>query len=339
VVAGSCSEAELALPYLPFMEALGNFLAMADLDQLRTRLGHSRKELAQLFPQLGSHAAPADWGDPTQAKLRLFEAILGLLTIAAGPNGLLLVIEDVQWADASTRELLDYLTRRLRNSKIMVLATYRREELTREHPLLPTIQGWRRSGLATVVELEPMSADGVAGMMRAIFDEERVTDEFRDFMHGRTEGNPFVLEEMLKTALDRRDIFYSAEKGIWDRKTLAELQIPPTVRDTILLRVERLTAEEAEMLCAAAVLGRSFGHSILMAVSGRDQSSVEAALQMATRQQLIEEDPGFPGRHRFRHALTQEAIYQGLSAPKRERLHLGRYKAGASSLPSGGRPF
>ena len=327
VVAGSCSEAELALPYLPFMEALGNFLAVADLDQLRTRLGHTRRELAQLFPQLGSDVAPADWGDPTQAKLRLFEAILGLLRIPAEPNGLLLVIEDVQWADASTRELLEYLTRRLRNSKIMVLATYRREELTRQHPLLPTIQGWRRTGLATVVELEPMSADGVAGMMRAIFDDERVTDEFRDFMHARTEGNPFVLEEMLKTALDRQDIFFSPDKGFWDRKALQEPSIPPTVRDTILLRVERLTAQEAEILRAASVLGRSFDYSILMVICGGEQSIMEAAMQAATQQQLIEEDPGLPGEYRFRHALTQEAVYQDLSAPQRARLHLAAAEA------------
>jgi predicted ATPase len=164
-------------------------------------------------------------------------------------------------------------------------------------------------------------------MMRAIFDDERVTDEFRDFMHARTEGNPFVLEEMLKAALDRHDIFFSSEKGIWDRKALQELSIPPTVRDTILLRVDRLTAAEAEILRAAAVVGRSFDYKILMVVCGVDQSIVETALQAATEQQLIEQAPGFPGRYHFRHALTQEAIYQGLSAPKRERLHLAAAKA------------
>jgi class 3 adenylate cyclase len=322
VMTGSCSEAELALPYLPFLEALGNFLGATDLDQLRGRLGPGRRELAQLFPQLGSGRPPVYGGDPAEAKLRLFEAILGLLRIPADHTGLLLVIEDLQWLDASARELLDYLTRRLGDSRILVLATYRREELHRRHPVLPTIQRWRRSGVATVVELEPMSAEEVAGMMRAIFDEERVTDEFRDFMHGRTEGNPFVLEEMLKSALDQKDIFFRPVEGLWDRKALGELQMPPTVRDTILLRVDRLTTVEAEVLRAAAVLGRSFDYSILMAVSGREQSIVEGAMEAATQQQLIEEDPGVPGRCRFRHALTQEAIYSDLSALHRERLHL-----------------
>jgi predicted ATPase/class 3 adenylate cyclase len=335
-LAGSCSEAELALPYLPFAEALGNYLATTDLDQLRVQLGPAARELAQLFPQLGRVRAAADGGDPAQGKLRLFEAILGLLRIAAAERGLLLVIEDVHWIDASARELLDYLSRRLEQSRIVVLVTYRRGELDHQHPLLPTIQAWKRSGLATVVELEPMSHDGVAEMMRAIFDEARVTDEFRDFMHSRSEGNPFVLEEVLKTALDRKDIYLSLETGTWERKALPQLDIPPTVRDMILLRVGRLSAAEAEVLRAAAVLGRSFDYSILMVVAGQEQSIVEAALHAATGQQLVEEDPLHAGQYRFRHALTQEAIYQDLSAPQRERLHLAaaealRARAGAGA--------
>jgi class 3 adenylate cyclase len=325
VLDGSCSEAELALPYLPFVEGLGNFLALTDLDQLRTRLGHSRRELAQLFPQLGSDAAPADAGDPSQAKLRLFEAILSLLRIPAEENGLLLVIEDLQWADASTRELLDYLTRRLPNSKIMVLATYRREELTRQHPLLPTIQGWRRSSLATVVELQPMSPDGVADMIRAIFDEERVTDEFRDFMHGRTEGNPFVLEEMLKTALDRQDIFFRPDTGIWDRKALAELTLPPTVREVIMQRVLRFSKQQREVVTSAAVLGQSFSYGALVTVSGRADDFVRSTLRLCVEQQLMEEGVG--QGFRFRHSLTREAIYEDLIAPDRVALHA---KAGAA---------
>lgn len=327
VMAGSCSEAELALPYLPFVEALGNFVASSSLDELGPRLGSARQELGHLFPQLGGARADGYGGDPAEARLRLFEAILTLLRIPAADHGLVLLIEDLQWVDTSTRELLDYLTRRLSDSRIMLLSTYRREEVHRHHQLLPTIHRWRRSGVATLIGLEPMSAEDVAAMVRAIFDEERVTDEFRDFMHARTEGNPFVLEEMLKAALDRRDIFFSPELGTWDRKALSDLQIPSTVRDTILLRVDRLTAVEAEILRAAAVLGRTFDYAIVMEVAGQGHSVVEAALHAATQHQLVEEDPTVPGRYRFRHALTQEAIYNDLSVPERERLHLAAAEA------------
>ena len=319
VMEGSCPEAELALPYLPFLEAIGNHLELTPAAPLGERLGVHRRELANLFPQLGG-AEPSAAGPQTpESKLRLYEAVLALLRIEAQEHGLLLVIEDVHWADASTRELLDYLARRIRNTRILLLTTYRRDEMHRRHPLLPTLQSWQRARLAEMIELDPLPPAGVARMVSAIFDHTQVGEEFRDFIHARSEGNPFVLEEMLKAALDRGDIYRVDEA--WERKPISDFRIPETVRDTILLRVERLDPTEAEILRCAAVLGRSFSYQALIAISGRDRGAVEQALQSAAQEQLVEEEPGREGRYRFRHALTQEAIYDDLSAPKRERLH------------------
>lgn len=258
VMRGGCSEADLSLPYLPFLEAIGNYLSTTDLDRLRTRLGTSGRELGQLFPQLLPDGGSSDAGDPSgQGKLRLFEGMISLFRDAAAEHGLLLVLEDLHWADASTRELLDYMTRRLSHTRMLILATYRSDELDRKHPLLPLVQGWKRGNLVTLVELHPLRAAGLADMIRAIFDTEEVTDDFRDFLYRRTEGNPFVLEEMLKAALDRGDIYRAA--GRWERPPdLSQMSIPPTVRDTILLRLERLQPEEADILKMAAVLGQSF---------------------------------------------------------------------------------
>jgi class 3 adenylate cyclase len=318
VMEGSCSEAELALPYLPFLEAIGNYLTIADLDMLRERLGPFRRELAQLFPQVDPEAAHGDGGDPTQGRLRLFEALIALLRIPADEHGVLLIVEDIHWADASTRELLDYMTRRLRTTRIMVLATYRSDELHRRHPLLPLVQGWRRSGTARVVELEHLTPDGIADMIRAIFDTETVSDEFRDFLYERSEGNPFVAEELLKAAIDRGDIYRS--NGGWDRRDLKELTLPRTVTDSVLLRLERLSDEEADILHAAAVLGRSFDYRTLAAVAGPSEGSVQDGLHLFVQQQLMEEEPD-ANRYRFRHALTREAIYGDLITPRRLALH------------------
>lgn len=318
VLWGGCSEAELALPYLPFLEALGNYLATAELEAVRTRLGPVRRELAHLFPQLEPEGVPADV-DSTQGKLRLFEAILALLAIPAAERGLLLVVEDLHWADGSTRELFDYMTRRLRSARILILATYRRDEMHRRHPLLPMLQAWRRSASTASVELEPLDGPRVAQMVRAIFDIREVRDETSNFLLERTEGNPFVLEEMLKVAVDRGDIFRT-ETG-WERKALAEMRMPDTVRDTILLRLDRLSAEHVEVLRAAAVLGASFGYEDLLAVTQMDEPAVQQALEASVRQQLLEADPRTPRAYRFRHALTREAIYEDVILPQRERLH------------------
>ena len=320
VLEGSCSEADIALPYLPFLEAIGNYLSTGESAKLRERLGVHIQELSKVFPQLAEAASPANNGAETpDARLRLFEAILALLGLASEERGLLLIVEDLHWADASTRELLDYITRRLRNRRMLVVATYRRDEMHRKHPLLPTVQGWQRSRLAQLLELEPLAPDGVAKMVSSIFDNTAVGAEFRDFMHARSEGNPFVLEEMLKAAIDRGDIY--RDEADWQRKPISELRIPETVRDSILLRVERLDGGQAEILRCAAILGRSFEYQTLIRLSEQDRMAVETALQTAVQQQLLEEETGSRGRYRFRHALTQEAIYEDLSAPTRERLH------------------
>lgn len=318
VMQGSCSEADLALPYLPFLEAIGNYLQTADLGSLAERLGAARRDLGHLFPQLALETTPDRADESSEAKLRLFEAILALLRIAAADAGLLLVVEDMHWADASTRELVDYITRRLRSARILVLATYRKDELHRKHPLLPTVQGWQRSRLAQIIELEALPPDGVARMVSAIFDTS-VGDEFRDFMHGRCEGNPFVLEEMLKAAMDAGDIFRDQDE--WQRKPIEQFGIPETVRDTILLRLDRIGPEKVEILRAAAVLGNTFDYSLLTEVAERGQRDIEDALESLSEQQLVEEEAGAVKRYRFRHALTREAIYESLSAPRRERLH------------------
>lgn len=297
VMWGGCSEADLALPYLPFLEAVGNYLATADLAQLRERLGSARRELATLFPQLAADGLARDDSASTQAKLRLFEAVLTLLRVPADEHGLLLVIEDLHWSDASTRELLDYLARRLRSARIMVLATYRKDELHRKHALLPMVQGWRRAGTATMVELQALPRERVGEMVAAIFDEPTQADT-RDFLHARTDGNPFVLEELLKLALDRGDI-YRTPTG-WTRKAISELRLPESVRDTILLRVERLTPEQADLLRIAAVLGPSFSYATLVAVSNTEKDTVKAALHAFIQQQLVEEELRTDGRYRFR---------------------------------------
>ncbi len=319
VMGGGCSEAELTLPYLPFLEAIGNYLRTADLEHVRHQLGPARRELAHLFPQLEPEPVRSDDSESVHAKLRLFEAILALLAIPAGDHGLLLVLEDLHWADASTRELVDYMTRRLRNSGIMVLATYRSDDLHRRHPLLPMVQGWRRAQIATVIDLSALPPPELGSMVRAIFDMDALTDEFRDFLYSRTEGNPFVLEEMLKAAIDRGDLYRTASG--WERKALGELKLPQTVKDTILLRVQRLSDDQVEILKSAAVLGPSFAYPTLVSVSRQEPDSVKRAVQAFVLQQLVEEDPRGDGSFRFRHALIREAIYDDCIAPERLELH------------------
>jgi predicted ATPase len=272
-------------------------------------------ELGQLFPQLARGDAPERTTDPGQAKLRLFEALVTLLAVPAREHTLLLVVEDVHWADASTRELLDYLARRLIDLPSLILVTYRSDEINRRHPLLPVLQGWRRSGVAEIVELEPLSSSGIREMLAAILGADDVDPELHELMLERSEGNPFVLEEMLREAVEG-----SGRPGT-SGHDLTATPLPETVRHAILLRVQRLGEEQVAILETAAILGRSFDARALLEVSGEAEPVVHGAIDAAVAQQLLEEVPGHPGRYRWRHALTQEAIYAEIVTPRRQAIH------------------
>jgi class 3 adenylate cyclase len=232
---------------------------------------------------------------------------------------LLLVVEDVHWADSATRELLDHLARRLTGMRSLVLVTYRSDELDRRHPLAPLLQTWRRSAVAETVQLSPLERGEIAEMIAAILDAETVGPEFRDLMHRRTEGNPFVLEEMLKEAIDRGDVVRTGHG--WKPRRLDELRIPETVRDTILLRFARLDPADVEILQAAAVLGRTFDYPTLVAVAGVPDATVHDALAVGVAQQLVEEVDAVRARYRWRHALTQEAVHDEIVLPRRQQIH------------------
>ena len=319
VLWGSCSEAELPLPYLPFVEAIGNRLAEEGTAAVRADLGPMAAELAQVFPQLGEGAAPPVGGDPAQAKLRLFESVVALLELWARANTVLLVLDDVHWADSSTRELLEYAARRLARSRVMLLATFRSDELDRRHPLTRLVQVWRRSGLAEAISVEAMTPSQAAKMIAAILAAENVSAGLAELVHTRSEGNPFVLEEMLRDALDRGEIFRAATG--WERRPLEAFRLPETVREALLVRLARLAPEEVEVLRAAAILGRSFDYGLLVEVAEADERSVLGALEAAVSQQLLEEESDGSQRYSWRHALTQEAIAGDIVLPKRLQVH------------------
>jgi class 3 adenylate cyclase len=301
------------------VEALGNYLSGQDIGRIGESLGSARRELAQLFPQLSGDEAVVPVGDPAQAKMRLFEAIVGLLGVAAHDQGLLLILEDVHWADSATRELLDHLGRRLVSLRSLLLLTYRSDELNRRHPLAPLLQNWRRSGAAELVTLAPLDRGQIGEMISAILDDEKVEPEFRELMYARTEGNPFVLEEMLKEVVDRADaqrLEGGSQPGLIER-----VGIPDTVRDTILLRFARLDPANAAVLEAAAVLGRTFDYATLLSASGAPEQTVQRALESGVVQQLLDELADGSATYRWRHALTQEAIRQEIVLPRRQALH------------------
>jgi tetratricopeptide (TPR) repeat protein len=264
-----------------------------------------------------------DPSDDLQRKVQLFEGVVSLLRVFSEPEGLLVVLENMQWTDAASRELLEYLVRRLRRARVMLLVTCRLDQLDRRDAFAVMVESWRRGRIAQLIELAPLPVEGVAGMLRAIFDVDDVGADVCDLLHERSEGNPFALEEILKDALDRGVLSRQevAGRSTWRQLQASRLRLPRSVRDSVLSRLEGLTEESAYVLRCASVLGRSFDYSLLFAISGREPRVVQETLRACVRQQLLEEEAQREGFFQFRHALTRAAVYEDLLAPRREELH------------------
>ncbi len=285
VLVGECVElGEGDLPYAPIVAALRS-LARDD-DPVLARLdATARAGLAGLLPELGDRAAGAD---PAQA--RVFEALLTLLDALGRSAPLLLAIEDLHWADASTRAFVTFLARSLRGERVLVVATYRSDELHRRHPLRPLLAELERGPRARRIELDPLSRDELAAQLADILGAAP-DPALVDRLHARSEGNPLFCEELLAAGLDGRG------------------ELPPTLRDALMVRVEALGEPTQELLRLLAVGGR-MDHALLAAASGLDARTLRDALRDAVAGHIVVAGPD--GRHRFRHALLREVVADDL---------------------------
>ncbi|MCW0215772.1 MAG: AAA family ATPase [Pseudonocardia sp.] len=315
VLVGRCIDAaESALPYLPFTEVVGSLLAA------RPELAENSPELLRLSPT--GHPDARAREERELGQLRIFDAVLSGLEAAAERLPVLLLLEDLHWADRSTRDLLTFLLSRLDDQRLMVLATYRTDDLHRRHPLRPALSELVRLPAVERLELGPLPpADAVELVERLGGDLLGETDAFE--LARRSEGNAFFAEELV-TAWDD-----SGSPG----------ELSGALSDVLLARIERLPAQVQQVIRAASVAGRRVRHDRLGAIcaqgtDGLDVDALEAALREAiTRHVLVAESgPGYAEGYSFRHALLREAVYHDLLPGERSRLH-GRYAALLSSAP------
>ena len=301
VLLGGCIElSQACLPYAPVVEALrglGRGLEPAALDEL---VGPERPLLARLLPELLRDEEPAP-AVGSSAQARLFEAVLALLERLADRYPTVLITEDLHWADRSTLDLLAFLVRNLRAPLLLVL-TYRTDELHRGHPLRPFLAGLDRSARVNRLEVARFDRAGVADLMEGILGT-RPDDDLTERIYRRSDGNAFFAEELLA----------ATRQG--DRHSL-----PPSLQNILLTRVQDLSDDAQATLRIVAAAGGRVGLELLAAVSDLTESGLLAALRAAVAHQVLVPDPGTE-TYGFRHALTQEALYAELLPGERARLH------------------
>ncbi|MGY1600878.1 ATP-binding protein [Geodermatophilus sp. SYSU D00815] len=312
VLVGHCVDlGDVGLPYLPFVDLLrpvaaergaaatARHPALAGL--LAGRSDAAGEAPAADPADLGSLAHRALRPPPDDGRLQLFESVAALLAELAAAEPLLVVLEDVHWADRSSRDLLRYLLARLADEPVVVVASYRSDDLHRRHPLRPLLAELVRLPGVERLELDPLPAPAVAELVRGLAASAGgVPEQTLDDVVARAEGNAFYAEELLAAGLQGETL-------------------PMGLTDVLLTRVEALTPAAQQVLRVAAVAGRRVRHELVAAVSGLGDAELDQALAEAVHRHLLVVSDD--GRYRFRHALLREAVLADLLPGERVRLH------------------
>jgi DNA-binding SARP family transcriptional activator len=310
VLMGRCIDVVgAALPYLPLIEALRPLRDTSALDGL--------PELARL---LGAGAAPSPAGADhaaDEAQLRLFSSVLAVLDRLAGDGPVVLVLEDLQWADGSTLDLVGFLVRAIQGGRVLVLATTRQESVQPDEGLYRLVAGLRSAAAATTVELGPLGRDELETLLERTAGGP-VPAELADAVCARAEGNPFFAQELLAAAL----------RG--------DESLPVLLRDVLLADFGRLSAQARAVVRVAAAAGRPVTRELLASAMGIAAGAIAGALREAVEHGLLVPD-GTLGTYGFRHALIAEAAYATLLPGELEEVHerlavaLARESSGAGA--------
>ncbi len=299
------------LPYAPIAAALRGLARELEPAELEALVGPGGGELARLLPELGVAQAPDENATGVSgtgealAQARLFGLLRVLLDGLAAQSPVVFAIEDLHWADRSTLEFLSSLLRSMRDERLLLVCTYRSDELHRRHPLRPFLAEEERREVVERVQIEPFSPAELAAQVAGILGDS-AAPELVARLHARSEGNAFFAEELLAAS--------DAATG----------PLPSSLRDVLSLRLEALPEDARGVLRVTAAAGRRAGHRLIATVASLPEPALVDALRDAVAQHVLVQDAD---GYAFRHALLQEAAYADLLPGERTALHLALAEA------------
>jgi class 3 adenylate cyclase/tetratricopeptide (TPR) repeat protein len=322
------SDEELAIPYRLWIEALTHYVEYAPQAVLRAHVERHSGELTRMVPRLTERlpeVPPPRETDPETERYLLWGAVVGLLREASASEPLVLVLDDLHWADKPTLQLLKYLVSEGQGLGVLIIATYRESDLARGHPLSDALADLHREQGVERIALKGLEEQNIAELMEraAGYELDEASRGLAKALFRETDGNPFYTAELLRHLLESGGI-YQQEGGRWSvRGSLSELGLPESVREVLGRRVARLGDEAREALSLAAVIGRDFEVDLLVRVSGHSEEQLLELLEEAVAASVLTESASVPGRFSFAHALINHTLYEDLGTTRRARLHRG----------------
>ena len=316
VLAGRCWEAGGAPAYWPWVQALRAHVSAEEPASVLRQVGQGTPDLVQILPELSELAGnvPAVLSsDPEVARFRLFDAVTTFLRNIAEDSTLVLVLDDLHAADTPSLLLLRFLTRALRDSRILVFAAYRDVDPTVKDPLSATIADLSREPVTRRMPLAGLQQQEVATLVAQTTDVEPPED-VTAAIYQETEGNPFFVGEISRLLLSEGALTKAPTGSAWQSR------VPEGVSAVILRRLRQLSRDCVEMLVVASILGREFDLKALEGASGRDRDNTLELLDEAARERVVADVPGAAPRRRFAHALIRDTLYDGIPSGRRAQL-------------------
>jgi class 3 adenylate cyclase len=324
VLWGRCDE-ELGVPFEPFAEALRHYVASVPAARVRAEIGPLGGELTRVLPDLAARVpglAPPVQADSETERYRLFEAVTDFLAEISHTDPVILVLDDIHWADKSSLLLLRHLLRSATPMRLFVLATYRDTDLDRSHPLADVLADLRRQSGVERLDLDGLDVAEVTSLMEAAagHDLDEPGIDLARAVFAETQGNPFFVGEVLRHLVESGAIVHRDGRWTTDR-TLEEVGIPEGIREVVGRRLSRLSDAANLALAFGAVIGATFDLATIEAAGGPSGDELFDALDEAARASIVREVPGAPGQYTFSHALVRSSLYEELTTNRRVRMH------------------
>jgi tetratricopeptide (TPR) repeat protein len=323
-LAGACYDRDDPLPFVPFVEMLEPMLAGSSLTDVREALGEDIAEIARLLPQLRRlfpDIPPPLELPPEQSRRVLFNAVARVLGRMSTVQPVLLVLDDLHWADEGTLSLITHLAPLIAKMPVLMVGTYRDFELRSARPLAKAVDELVRYHVLDQLSLSGLPKPAVAKMIEAIGGREP-PEEVASLIYSETEGNPFFIEELLQHLIEQ-DQLLDMDGAFRQDLKLEELDVPRTVRLGIGRRVARLSDGAQKSIATAAVIGRAFTFELLRESSHADIDSLLDWIEEAEKAGLIGSTLQYPEvQFRFCHELIRQTVISEVSAVRQQRLHL-----------------